>query len=104
MLLSRELGDPPGSSKPDGQRASTACRTVGPSRYEGGSMAEVRVFKRPEMEFQHYGGPPGDAKLARLVGTEMSETMGAGLATFDGCSIEWTVLYDEVIVVLEGRF
>ena len=30
--------------------------------------------------------------------------MGAGLATFDGCSIEWTVLYDEVIVVLEGLF
>ena len=30
--------------------------------------------------------------------------MGAGIATFDGCSIEWTVLYDEVIVVLEGTF
>ena len=30
--------------------------------------------------------------------------MGAGMATFDGCSIEWTVLYDELIVVLEGTF
>jgi ethanolamine utilization protein EutQ len=30
--------------------------------------------------------------------------MGGGVATFDGCSIEWTVLYDELIVVLEGRF
>ena len=30
--------------------------------------------------------------------------MGGGVARFDGCSIEWTVLYDEVIVVLEGVF
>ena len=30
--------------------------------------------------------------------------MGADLAIVDGCSIEWTVLHDEVIVVLEGLF
>lgn len=30
--------------------------------------------------------------------------MGAGVARFDNCSIEWTVLYDELIVTLEGRF
>jgi Ethanolamine utilization protein len=30
--------------------------------------------------------------------------MGVGLAAFDGCAIEWTVLYDEMIVVLEGLF
>lgn len=34
----------------------------------------------------------------------MSTSMGAGIATFNGCSIEWTVLYDELIVVLEGTF
>ena len=67
-------------------------------------MAGVQVHRRGEMQFEHYGGPPGDSRLARLVGTETSSTMGAGLATFDACSIEWTVLYDEVIVVLEGRF
>src|SRR5262249_2684601 len=42
--------------------------------------------------------------IARLVTPEISRSMGAGIATFDGCSIEWTVLYDEVIVVLDGRF
>jgi ethanolamine utilization protein EutQ len=67
-------------------------------------MSTVQLFKREDFEFEHYGGPPGDSQLARLVGTETSRTMGAGLATFDGCSIEWTVLYDEVIVVLQGRF
>ncbi len=67
-------------------------------------MARTILFKRSEIGFEPYGGPPGAATIARLIGPDTSRTMGAGLATFDGCSIEWTVLYDEVIVVLEGRF
>lgn len=67
-------------------------------------MSGVRLFRRQEMQFDAYGGPPGEATIARLVGPEISRSMGAGIATFDACSIEWTVLYDEVIVVLEGRF
>ncbi len=67
-------------------------------------MAQTILFKRSEIGFEPYGGPPGAATIARLIGPDTSRTMGAGLATFDGCSIEWTVLYDEVIVVLEGRF
>jgi ethanolamine utilization protein EutQ (cupin superfamily) len=65
---------------------------------------KVAHFRKAEMNFAAFGGPPGNATIARLVGPEMSKTMGAGIATFDGCSIEWTVLYDEVIVVLEGTF
>ncbi len=64
----------------------------------------VLLFKRKDMTFVPYAGPPGKATIARLVGPEASRTMAAGIATFDGCSIEWTVLYDELIVVLEGRF
>lgn len=56
------------------------------------------------MKFEPYGGSPGEAKIARLVGPEISSSMGAGIATFDDCSIEWTILYDELIVVLEGVF
>jgi ethanolamine utilization protein EutQ len=67
-------------------------------------MTGIRHFKRSEMKFDTYGGPPGKAGIARLVGPDLSKTMGAGLATFDGCSIEWTVLYDEMIVVIEGLF
>jgi len=67
-------------------------------------MAGIRHFKRSEMKFETYGGPPGKAGIARLVGPELSRTMGIGVATFDRCSIEWTVLYDEMIVVLEGLF
>ena len=65
---------------------------------------KVAHFRKSEMSFAAFGGPPGKATIARLVGPEMSKTMGAGIATFDGCSIEWTVLYDEVVVVLEGTF
>ncbi len=67
-------------------------------------MTAVKHFKRSEMTLEAYGGPPGKATIARLVGPDLSKTMGAGLATFDGCSIEWTVLYDEMIVVIEGLF
>jgi ethanolamine utilization protein EutQ len=67
-------------------------------------MGAVKHFKRNAMSFDKYGGPPGEASIARLVGPELSKTLGVGLATFDGCSIEWTVLYDEMIVVIEGRF
>jgi ethanolamine utilization protein EutQ len=67
-------------------------------------MKKARHFKASGMEFETFGGPPGRATISRLIGPEESATMGAGLAVFDGCSIEWTVLYDEVIVVLEGTF
>ncbi len=67
-------------------------------------MSEVRVFKASDRAFEPYGGPPGKATIARLIGPEISHSMGAGVATFDDCSVAWTVLYDEVIVVLEGAF
>jgi len=66
--------------------------------------AKVAHYRKSEMNFVPFGGPPGSATIARLVGPDMSKTMGVGIATFDGCSIEWTVLYDEAIVVLEGSF
>ena len=67
-------------------------------------MAKMLHFKRSEMNFGKFGDPPGDSGIACLVGPDISTTMGVGLATFDGCSIDWTVLYDEMIVVIEGKF
>jgi ethanolamine utilization protein EutQ len=68
-------------------------------------MAKVQHFKRAEMKFENFGGDgPGKGTISRLVGPDLSRTMGAGIATFDGTSIDWTVLYDELIVVLEGTF
>lgn len=67
-------------------------------------MGKSLHFKADDITFTPFGGPPGTARIARLVTDEVSKTMGAGIAIFDGCSIEWTVLYDEAIVVLEGTF
>ena len=67
-------------------------------------MGEALHFRAGDIGFESYGGPPGSATIARLIGPDQSRTMGGGIATFDGCSVEWTVLYDEVIVVLEGTF
>ncbi len=68
-------------------------------------MSQVRHFQQSALQFQSYGGQDIErAAICRLIGPADSETMGAGLARFDGVSIEWTVLYDELIVVLEGNF
>ena len=68
-------------------------------------MADVIHFQKSALQFQPYAGQaPENAAICRLIGPADSQTMGAGLAHFDGCSIEWTVLYDELIVVLEGHF
>ena len=68
-------------------------------------MSDVRHFQQSALQFQPYAGEPVErAAICRLIGPTDSQTMGAGLACFDGVSIEWTVLYDELIVVLEGRF
>ncbi|MOA20931.1 Ethanolamine utilization protein EutQ [compost metagenome] len=67
-------------------------------------MSEVIHFQRSARTFEPYGDDPRQASICRLVGPELSQTMGAGVARFDGCSIAWTVLYDELIVTLEGYF
>ena len=67
-------------------------------------MSAIVHFKSSERDFQPYGGPADKASISRLVGPELSKSMGAGIARFDDCSIAWTVLYDELIVTLEGTF
>lgn len=68
-------------------------------------MSDVIQFKRNSLAFEPYGDQgTGSASIARLIGPQHSHTMGAGVARFDNVSIEWTVLYDELIVVLDGVF
>lgn len=64
----------------------------------------AKLIRASSLNFQHRGGPPGEAAVARAVSTDLSATMGAGVARFDACSIAWTVLYDEVVYVIDGVF
>jgi len=72
-------------------------------------MDAVRHFKRGELSFVPLivapipGGPPPRAEIAQLVGPDESRTMGAGIGKFE-TPIEWEIQYDEMMVVLEGRF
>ena len=68
-------------------------------------MSGISLFKKDEITFEHFGGPPGNAEIARLIGPDESQTMGGGVVIFEqGVSIPWTVLYDEFIFVFEGHF
>lgn len=67
-------------------------------------MNATRLYKKTELKFDPYGRVPGKSSLARIIGPEVSRTIGAGMATFDGAHVEWTVLYDEIIVCLQGVF
>jgi len=64
----------------------------------------AKLIRSTSLNFSHRGGPPGSAEVARAVGGELSSTMAAGVARFDACSIAWTVLYDEVVYVIDGIF
>lgn len=67
----------------------------------------VTLYRRAEVNFTPIDPattPNGEYSLARLIGVRQSSTLGGGLVRFDNCSIEWTLLYDEILVVLSGHF
>lgn len=66
-------------------------------------MPKVLHLKSEEMKYtQFYPDAGGYASQCRLITPEISKTLGAGIATYDGCSIEWTTKYDQAAIVLEG--
>lgn len=64
----------------------------------------VKLIKCDSLQFNHRGGPPGQGEVARAISTDISQSMAAGVARFDQCSIAWTVLYDEIVYVVSGIF
>lgn len=57
-----------------------------------------------DLDFMPRGGPPGAAFVARAISNEVSPNMGIGFARWEGAEVAWTLLYDEVIFVLQGCF
>lgn len=60
-------------------------------------------FDHRDIAFSHRGGPPGHAEIGRTVDTSLSDSIGAGFARWEGAEVAWTLLYDEVIFVIEGE-
>ncbi len=66
-------------------------------------MSGIRYVKSKDRVFEQIGGDPGAIYVARDVSKNESESFGAAVGTFENCDMEWTVLYDEYIYVLEGE-
>jgi ethanolamine utilization protein EutQ len=45
----------------------------------------------------------GDTRIARVVNAKISQHLGAGLEVLERVSIQWTLTYDEVLLIHEGR-
>ncbi|MGX5219367.1 ethanolamine utilization protein EutQ [Pseudomonas sp. S9] len=50
------------------------------------------------------GQGDGQAFVARAVSNEVSPNIGIGFARWEGAQVAWTLLYDEVVFVIEGCF
>jgi ethanolamine utilization protein EutQ (cupin superfamily) len=64
-------------------------------------------FKKTEMSFSegaliNGNSGAGHFSACRLVTLDNSKTLCSGVTTYDGCSIESTMKYDEIFIVLEG--
>ena len=64
--------------------------------------ARVLCIDQQDLTFSVRGGPPGAAYVARALSNEVSPNIGVGFARWAGAQVQWTVLYDEVIFVIEG--
>lgn len=64
--------------------------------------ARVLCIDQQDLTFSVRGGPPGAAYVARALSNEVSPNIGVGFARWEGAEVRWTVLYDEVIFVIEG--
>lgn len=62
----------------------------------------VVVVDHAGLDYTQRGGPPGEAWVGRAVSNEVSPHIGFGFARWQGARVEWTVLYDELIFVIEG--
>lgn len=66
-------------------------------------MSKVRLLKAGQTGWEAWKGVAG-TRIARLVGTKLSKTIGAGILEIEKNAIPSTIDYDEIIVVLEGQF
>lgn len=64
----------------------------------------VLLADHATLDYTLRGGPPGEAYVARAVSNEVSPHMGVGFGRWEGAQVAWTVLYDEVVFVIEGCF
>lgn len=73
------------------------------TRADSRTSSVIRVDHK-DLDYALRGGPPGAAYVARALSDEVSPNIGVGFARWEGAEVAWTLLYDEVIFVIEGCF
>lgn len=66
-------------------------------------MSGARVFRREAIRLEPAVTPTGTTAIARLVHAGISRHIGAGIEYLENATIDWTVTYDEVLFIHEGR-
>ena len=66
-------------------------------------MSKMRLLRAGQTGWDAWKGVAG-ARIARLVGTKLPKTIGAGILAIPKNPTPPTIDYDEIIVVLEGQF
>lgn len=65
--------------------------------------SQPRVMEWAKSNFQPRFEHGDQAQAAHLCGTDDGSKLGAGFGRMTKASFEWTVQYDEIILVLEGQ-
>lgn len=70
-------------------------------------MSDVRVFPANGRRFERYLGDEaapehGSAQIARLVGPDISKSLGGGVVVYERLRADWVLPFDDLIIVLEG--
>jgi ethanolamine utilization protein EutQ len=65
-------------------------------------------FSAKERSFAPYLGfdnayPNGEARIARLVGPGVSETLGGGLVVYKRVKTVWRLPFDEIVYIVSGE-
>jgi ethanolamine utilization protein EutQ len=63
----------------------------------------ARIFRAAERTLTPAVTPTGTTSIAREINPSLSRSMGAGIEYLENAAIDWTVTYDEVLFIHEGR-
>lgn len=71
-------------------------------------MADIAVFPAAQRSFDPYLGDAaspekGISHIARLVGSDRSKSIGAGVVIYERMTVDWALAFEEVVIVIEGK-
>jgi ethanolamine utilization protein EutQ len=66
-------------------------------------MSGPRIFKRSDMSLAPAITPTGTTLIARVIDSSISRHMGGGTEYLENATIDWTVTYDEILFIHEGK-